>query len=173
MSPGYLEGICFYLFALLNSFLRISCCSLLRETHECCVALLVALTRLFVYLGEIPSGALNVLPVGWASLPCASSRGAGKSQGDFRHFCGVGSKGLAQLLPLPDKLKPCETLLLLCLPGALFGSSWSTRPEGKGTQGGAQAEAFNPNWSVILGYPVLCRLLDRVYYFLELSHIRG
>lgn len=43
----------------------------------------------------------------------------------------------------------------------------------KRNTGGAQSETFNPHWSVILWYPVLCRLLDRVCYFLELSCIPG
>lgn len=67
MSPGYLEGICFYLFALLNPFLRISCCSLLRKTHWCCVALLVALPQLLVYFVVTPKHWMCFL---WAGPPC-------------------------------------------------------------------------------------------------------
>lgn len=67
-----------------------------------------------------------------------------KSQGDCGCFCGVVIKGLAQLLSCPDKLKPSLALLLLCLPGAVFGSWWSTRPEGKGAHRLGTGREFHP-----------------------------
>lgn len=65
----------------------------------------------------------------------------------------------------------------LCSPCACQGLCLAPRGaqglKEKEHTGGAQAETFNPNWSVILWYPVPCRLLDRVCYFLELSCIPG
>lgn len=67
-----------------------------------------------------------------------------KSQGGCRCFHGVVSKGLAQMLPLQDKLKPSLTLLPLCLPGALFSSWWNTGPEGQGTHRWGLRQRISP-----------------------------
>lgn len=62
-------------------------------------------------------------------------------------WCGQQGTGPAAALPGHAPTQPGSAPL--CLPGAVFGSWWSTRPEGKGACSGAQAENFTPN-SLIL-----------------------
>lgn len=108
-----------------------------------------------------PSQTLNVLPVGWASLPrvfvcTAEVLHLEKPRGLQALQCGQQGTGPAAASPGRAQTL---TVLPLCLPGAVLGSCWSTRPEGKGTH----RQRISPQSSLILWNAVPCGLFDSVF----------
>lgn len=129
---------CLYLFALLNSFLHISCCFLLKKTLMLygpfdCAGTAVCILCSYSISKHWTWSLSSVLPY---CMHMYATEVLNSEKPRLQMLLLRGQPG-----PVPTaaslsttSLNASVTLLSLPLTGAVFGSSWSTRPEEKGTR---------------------------------------